>query len=131
MANHFLKWKNIWFKLENDGHNRIDSHWFHVTEIFPKRKLFNVTHYIELVVQSILELRLESVRRLFVIYADNVRPHTARQSQEFYEQNCWELPISALLSWFGTVRFFYSDMWKFVWRNISIFRKKLFLMQFT
>jgi hypothetical protein len=71
----------------NDGHNRIDSPRFRVVKILPKEKLFNATNYLEYILQPILELRPESVRRHLIIHADNARPHAARQSQEFREQN--------------------------------------------
>jgi hypothetical protein len=55
----------------------------------------------------------------------------ARQSQEFCEQNSLKIVLSALLSWFGTIRLFYSDMWNIVWMDIRILQKMYFLTQFT
>jgi hypothetical protein len=76
----------------------MDSSEFHVVEIHLKRKLFNAVHYIEHILQPILELYPESVRRRLVIHADNTKSHMARQSQEFCEQNSLKIVLSALLS---------------------------------
>jgi hypothetical protein len=60
---------------------------FHVVEIFPKGRPFNATHYIEDILQQILELPPKSFRDRLIIHADNARSHIIRQSQQFYEQN--------------------------------------------
>jgi hypothetical protein len=71
---------------------------FYTIKILQKRKLFNATHYIGNIMQSIPELRPEYVRNRHVIHADNTRPYMIRQSQKFYEQNFLRIaPIHLIL----------------------------------
>jgi hypothetical protein len=94
----FLERKNTRFTPENDDHNHIDSPQFHVVEILPKGKSFNATNYIEHIQQSAFELRPESLRRRLIVHADNIRPHLAKQSQEFCQQNSLKIaPIHPIL----------------------------------
>jgi hypothetical protein len=58
-----------------------------VVLVLPKRETSNATHHIEHILQPILELHRESLRRHLFIHAGNTTRYPGRKSQEFREQN--------------------------------------------
>jgi hypothetical protein len=63
---------------------------FHFISVLEKERKFNTMHYVTEIVSLLFEWRAsdasESNRKL-IVFADNARPHTARLSVEFFEDN--------------------------------------------
>jgi hypothetical protein len=59
----------------------MDSSQFSVIKILRKGRQFKGTHYIEYILELILELRPEYVRPRLIIDAYNATPYIVRQSQ--------------------------------------------------
>jgi hypothetical protein len=71
---------------------------FHVVDALPKRKTFNVTHYVEHILVLILALRPKSGWRHLVIHTDNAMHHIARRSQTFCNSNSLRIVLPFLYS---------------------------------
>jgi hypothetical protein len=65
---------------------------FHVVEVLPKGKTFNITYSIEHILESILTLCPKSRWRRLIIHADDFRPHTIRRSQNWVARIVSESP---------------------------------------
>jgi histone-lysine N-methyltransferase SETMAR len=59
---------------------------FHLADTFPKARKFNANYYIDKILQSVLKSRSIGRPPVFIIHADNTRPHIARKTFKI----CWE-----------------------------------------
>jgi hypothetical protein len=64
---------------------------FHLVDALPKGQKFNASHYIDIIIQRVLENRSNGLGPDLIIHADNVRPHTAQKTLKFCRENCLEM----------------------------------------
>jgi hypothetical protein len=132
MANQSPKGKNTWFKRDkwwsqSHGFTSISRH-----RNPSKRK----DHLIRPTIPSIFcNQLLNCVRSPFGVVSsfmqitpDLIRPGSLKK---FIRSILWELPTICPISWVGTVRLFYSDIYSIFWRDFPVIRKKYFLTQLT
>jgi histone-lysine N-methyltransferase SETMAR len=63
---------------------------FHLVNILPKGFKFNASHYVTQIFDSLSKWRKTQVGRTsrkLIVHADNARPHTAKMTSQFMEQN--------------------------------------------
>jgi hypothetical protein len=80
---------------------------FHIVSLLSKREMFNATHYVEHILESILILCLKSGQRCLAIHADNAKPYihgclkyfvTQIPSESFHVLHTLRIGIIRLLS---------------------------------
>jgi hypothetical protein len=60
---------------------------FHLVEVLPKGRGFNVEHYRDNILTELIRFRPEAGERYVIIHADNARPHTAQKCRTFSAEN--------------------------------------------
>jgi histone-lysine N-methyltransferase SETMAR len=64
---------------------------FHLVDALPKGQKFKANHYIDRILQSLLEIRSTGCGPGLIIHADNARSHTARKTFKICRENCLEM----------------------------------------
>jgi histone-lysine N-methyltransferase SETMAR len=64
---------------------------FHLVKALPKRQKFNAYHYIDRILQSLLESCSTGRVPGLIIHMDNARPNKARKALEFCRENRLEM----------------------------------------
>jgi hypothetical protein len=64
-----------------------NPHGFHLIDALPKDQTFNATHYVNMILQSLLDGRSSEPGAGLMIHADNARPHTARKTLKCFREN--------------------------------------------
>jgi histone-lysine N-methyltransferase SETMAR len=60
---------------------------FHVLDALPKGRIFNAEYYLDNILTALVSFLPEAGEEQLVVHADNARPHTARKSRTFCEEN--------------------------------------------
>jgi transposase InsO family protein len=68
-----------------------NPHCFHLIDGLPKGHKFNASHYIDNILQPLLESRSTGPGSGLIVHADNARPHTAQRTLKFCRENRLEI----------------------------------------